>query len=83
MLRHHGDVVEGDLVRVAGRVLSVLRLAEGNGTDNSGLGILESGMSAKIGSLLLIGVFFGHGSCAWFSVTKIQIIFGQTPAFLT
>lgn len=78
VLRHVGDVVEGDLVRVTGRVLSVLGFTEGNSTDYSRLGVLEGSVSAEIGSLLLIGVFFSHGSsCSGFcfSATKIQIIF--------
>ena len=60
MLRHVGDVVQDHLVGVARGVLGVLRLAESDGTDDSGLSVLKGGVSAEVGSLFLIGVLLSH-----------------------
>ena len=75
MLRHLGDVVENHLVRVTGRVLRALALVVGDGTDNSGVGVLEAGVSSEISSFLLICVFFSHRASRGVLVIKIQIKF--------
>ena len=60
MLGELRDVVESDLVRITGHVLRVLALVECDGTDDSRVSVFEGRMSSEIGSLFLIGVFFGH-----------------------
>ena len=54
MLREGWDVVKGDLVGVARRVLSVLALVESHSTDDSRLGILKLSVSSELSSLLLV-----------------------------
>ena len=62
MLRQLWDVVEGDLVGVTRSVLAVLVPVEGDGTDDSGLGVLKGGVATEIGPLLLICVLFSHSA---------------------
>ena len=54
VLGHLGDVVQRDLVRVARHVLGVLALTEGHSTHDTGVGVLEGGVSAKLRALLLV-----------------------------
>ena len=60
MLRQLRNVVKGDLIRVSGSVLCVLVAIEGNGTDDSGLSVLEGRVTSEVRPLLLICVFFSH-----------------------
>ena len=62
MLRQLWDVVEGDFVGVTRSVLAVLIPVEGDSTDDSGLGVLKSGVATEIGPLLLICVLFSHSA---------------------
>ena len=75
MLGELRDVVEGDLVGITGHVLRVLALVECDGTDNSGVSVLKGRMSTEIGSLLLIGVFFGHCGVwvGWFAKARFKL----------
>ena len=83
MLGHLWDVVEDGLVGVTRSVVVVLGLVVGDSTDDSGVSVLEGGVSAELSTFLLIGVFFSHFDLwvlgvvrlGMFPRTKIQIIF--------